>query len=185
MTIEEEDKKKRSEMAHAIVDVMTNLMPHQQDNIDVQHKIWDQLFMMSSYRLEVDSPFQKPTPEEMQKKPEPLAYPENNPKYRFYGNNIKKMIDEVKDWADDDKKEALILAIANHMKKSYLNWNRDTVDDKIIFDHLFELSDGKINLNKADEDLSAAADLINTNAAPVKKYKGRKRKYHNKNRKKH
>ncbi len=179
------DDKKRNEMAQAIVDVMGNISPHSKDLPDVQHKLWDQLFMISDYRLKVDAPFPIPTEEEAQSRPEPLAYPENNPKYRFYGNNIKRMIDEVKNWESGPKKEALILSIANHMKKCYLNWNLDTVDDRVIFDHLFELSGGNINLNKKDEDLSKAADLLGS--APKKRNtnKSRKRRSRGKSHRRH
>lgn len=182
--VNEENEEKRKAMAEIIIDVMGNISPLSQNIPDVHHKLWDQLYMMSDYNLEVDSPFPKPTEEEMRKHPEPLAYPENNPRYRFYGNNIKKMIDEVKDWEQGPKREALILSIANHMKKCYLNWNKDTVEDKIIFDHLFELSGGKINLNKKDEDLSRAADLI-SGGKKKRNHRSKKRKYRGKGRKRH
>lgn len=186
--VNEKDDKKRKEMAETIVEVMGNISPFSKNNPDDEHKLWDQLFMISDYKLEVDSPYPMPTAEEMQKHPEPLAYPENNPRYRFYGNNIKLMIDEAKKWEEGPKKEALILSIANHMKKSYLNWNKDTVEDYIIFDHLYELSDGKINLNKKDEDLSAASDLIdnnNNNTNKKRNYKSKRRKYKGRSRKRH
>lgn len=175
------DKEERNMAAHTIIDVMGNLSPHLRDVPDFQHKLWDQLFLMSDYQLDVDSPYPKPTREEREKKPTPLAYPENNPKYRFYGNNIKLMIDEVKDWEAGPKKEGIILTIANHMKKSYLNWNRDAVDDNIIFEHLYELSNGKINLKKKDEDLSDASDLIRGK----KSYKSKRKRHHGKGRKRH
>jgi hypothetical protein len=110
-------------------------------------------------------------------RPEPLSYPQNHPKYRFYGNNIKRMIDVANSWEEGDKKEGLILTIANHMKKCFLNWNKDTVEDEVIFEHLFELSDGKINLKNSDEDLSDASNLLknkkrfNTNSSGKKNYK--------------
>lgn len=170
------DDKKRNEMALAIVEVMGNLTPHLRDVADFQQQLWDQLFIMSDFKLEVDSPFPKPSPEEINQKPTPLDYPENNPKYRFYGNNIKRMIDEVKDWEESDKKEGIILTIANHMKKSYLNWNKDMVDDKIIFDHLYELSDGKINLNIKDEDLSDTSNLLRGKTKQHSTNKPKKRK---------
>ncbi len=179
------DDDKRNKAAREVIAVMGNLTPHLRDVPDFQHKLWDQLFMISNYKLEVDSPFPKPDPEEQKKAIKPLNYPENNPKYRFYGNNIKRMIDEVKDWEDSDKKEGLILTIANHMKKCYLNWNRDTVDDKVIFNHLYELSDGKINLKQKDEDLSSASNLVgksNSSKSKPKHYKYKKKKYYNKGR---
>ncbi|TBW29052.1 DUF4290 domain-containing protein [Gramella sp. KN1008] len=155
-----EDDKERNKVARSIISVMGNMNPHLRDVPDFQHKLWDQLFIISDFKLDVESPFPKPTKEMLAERPDRLEYPENNPKYRFYGNNIKKMIDEAKDYEEGDLKEALVLTIANHMKKSYLNWNRDSVDDGVIFEHLRELSGGKINLKNADEDLSEASDLI-------------------------
>lgn len=189
--VEVEDDKKRNEMAKAIIGVMGNLTPHLRDVPDFQHKLWDQMFIISDFKLDVESPFPKPSREKLNETPAPLSYPENNPKYRFYGNNIKRMIDEVKDWEDSDKKEGLILTIANHMKKCYLNWNRDTVDDKIIFDHLYDLSDGKINLKNEDEDLSQASSLVRGNPtnptnhnnsssnSSSSNYKSKNKKHHN------
>lgn len=155
-----EDDKERNKVARSIISVMGNMNPHLRDVPDFQHKLWDQLFIISDFKLDVESPFPKPTREMLAERPDMLNYPENNPKYRFYGNNIKKMIDEAKDYEEGEFKEALVLTIANHMKKSYLNWNRDSVDDEVIFEHLRDLSNGKINLKNSDEDLSQASDLV-------------------------
>lgn len=155
-----EDREERNKVAKSIIAVMGNLNPHLRDVPDFQPMLWDQLFIISDFKLDVDSPFPIPTKEELMERPEPLGYPQNYPKYRFYGNNIKRMIDVANEWEEGDKKEALVLTIANHMKKSYLNWNKDTVEDDVIFGHLFELSEGKINLKESDEDLSNASDLL-------------------------
>lgn len=155
-----ETKEERNKAAKSIISVMGNLNPHLRDVPDFQHMLWDQLFIISDYKLDVDSPFPKPIREEIERHPEPLQYPQNHPKYRFYGNNIKRMIDAANKWESGPKKEGLILTIANHMKKSFLNWNRDTVEDEVIFDHLYELSEGKINLRQSDEDLSDSSDLM-------------------------
>lgn len=173
-----EDDAERNKVAKSIISVMGNMNPHLRDVPDFQHKLWDQLFIISDFKLDVDSPFPKPTREMLAERPDMLKYPENNPKYRFYGNNIKRMIDAAKDLEEGDFKEALVLTIANHMKKSYLNWNRDSVDDEVIFDHLKDLSNGKINLKNADEDLTQASDLIrgggNKKKYSKKKNTGRK-----------
>jgi hypothetical protein len=158
-----EDKEERNKVAKSIIDVMGNLNPHLRDVPDFQHKLWDQLFIMSDFKLDVDSPFPKPSKEKLQERPEGLAYPQAHPKYRFYGNNIQKMIDICIGWEDGELKQALKYAIANHMKKSYLNWNKDTVDDKVIFDHLMELSNGKINLGSLDEELTTSSSLMRNN----------------------
>jgi hypothetical protein len=155
-----EDRVERNKMAKGIIAVMGNLNPHLRDVPDFQPMLWDQLFIISDFKLDVDSPYPIPTREELMERPEPLKYPQNYPKYRFYGNNIKRMIDVAIGWEDGDKKDGLILTIANHMKKCFLNWNKDTVEDDVIFAHLFELSDGKINLKNSDEDLSDASNLL-------------------------
>jgi len=160
--ISKEDREERNKVAKSIIAVMGNLNPHLRDVPDFQHKLWDQLFIISDFKLDVDSPFPKPSKEELQQRPEPLDYPQNHPKYRFYGNNIKKMIDVAISWEDGPKKDGLVLTIANHMKKCFLNWNKDSVEDDVIFNHLFELSEGKLNLKESTEDLTAAQDLINT-----------------------
>ncbi len=155
-----EDREKRNKTAKSIIAVMGNLNPHLRDVPDFQHMLWDQLFIISDFKLDVDSPFPIPSKEELTERPEPLEYPQNHPKYRFYGNNIKRMIDVANSWEDGDKKEGLILTIANHMKKCFLNWNKDTVEDDVIFGHLYELSKGKINLMKSEEDLRDASILM-------------------------
>lgn len=155
-----ESKEERNKIAKSIIAVMGNLNPHLRDVPDFQHKLWDQLFIISDFKLDADSPFPKPSREELLERPEPLDYPQNHPKYRFYGNNIKKMIDVACSWEDGDKKDGLVLTIANHMKKCFLNWNKDTVEDDVIFDHLFELSAGKLNLKDSEEDLSSSQELM-------------------------
>jgi len=153
-TIEE-----RNTMAKAIVHVMGNMQPHLRDVPDFQHKLWDQLFIMSDYELDVDTPYPKPEREVLQAKPTGLPYPKSASKYRFYGNNIQIMIDTALTWEEGEMKDALVYTIANHMKKCYLNWNKDTVDDEVIFRHLSELSGGKLVLNDK-EVLSDSKNLL-------------------------
>ena len=157
------DRDQRNKMARYIIQVMGNLNPHLRDVPDFQHKLWDQLFIMSDFKLEVDSPYPILSREVLQMKPDRLEYPQNFPKYRFYGNNIKYMIDVDNKWEEGDMKSVLIKVIANHMKKSYLSWNKDTVKDDVIFEHLYELSNGKINLLESAEELINTNDLMRTN----------------------
>tara|TARA_B100001248_G_C27270869_1_gene403022 strand:- start:194 stop:826 length:633 start_codon:yes stop_codon:yes gene_type:complete len=177
----QKSKDERNRIAKSVISVMGNLQPHLRDVSDFQHKLWDQLFIMSDFKLDVDSPFEKPKKEELLAKPDPLSYPQNFPKYRFYGNNIKIMIDEAVKWDSGDKKEALVYIIANHMKKCFLNWNKDSVEDQVIFDHLHELSNSKIDLRNSKESLLDASVLMRSKKRfSNKKYfkknnKGRKR----------
>lgn len=158
-----ENRNERNKAAKYIISVMGSLNPHLRDVPDFQHKLWDQLFIMSDFRIDVDSPYPTPNREVLEQKPGRLAYPQNFPKYRFYGNNIKYMIDVACSWEDGSLKDALIIVIANHMKKSFLSWNKDTVKDDVIFEHLYEMSAGKINLQSTDEELSTTSDLMKVN----------------------
>ena len=188
--LEIEDRSERNKMAKAIIDVMGNLNPHLRDVPDFQHKLWDQLFIMSDFKLDADSPYPKPLRELLEARPDPLGYPQNFPKYRFYGNNIKKMIDIAIDWEDGEMKTALIHVIATHMKKSFLNWNKDTVEDDVIYNHLDELSGGKIVVKATDAPLTISEDLIKisnkkngkNNSSKSNQTKNRKAGFRNKKR---
>ena len=156
----ENDTEERNKKAKAIIGVMGNLNPHLRDVPDFQHKLWDQFFIMANFDIDVESPFEKPQKEVLDMKPEKLPYPQNFPKYRFYGNNIKRMIAVAIEWEEGELKDVLVFTIANHMKKNFLSWNKDTVEDVVILAHLEELSGGKLKVAAAQLPLSESADLI-------------------------
>ena len=158
--VAETDREQRNKLAKAIIGVMGNLNPHLRDVPDFQHKLWDQLFIMSQFELDVDAPFEKPQQEVLAQRPERLAYPSNSQKYRFYGNNINHMIEVAKSWEEGDMKDALVFTIANHMKKCFLNWNKDTVEDEVIFTHLEELSKGTLSVKAELLPLTSSADFL-------------------------
>ncbi|MEH0007247.1 MAG: DUF4290 domain-containing protein [Flavobacteriales bacterium] len=146
-----EDRKKRNADAHYVIEVMGNLNTQLRDIPELKHKLWDQLFIMADFNLDVDSPYPKLTREEMLARPKRLAYPEKNRRYRFYGRNIQLMIDQAVTWKSGPKRDALVMIIANHMKKCFLAWNRGIVADGVIFGHLKQLSGGQIDLIDSDE----------------------------------
>ena len=158
--METQDRDDRNKMAKAVIGIMGNMNPHLRDVPDFQHKLWDQLFIMSNFELDVDSPYEKPQKEVLAQKPRRLAYPQKNPKYRFYGNNIKSMINVTSNWDDGDLKSALVYNIANHMKKCFLNWNKDTVQDEVILNHLSELSDNKLKVKEEDLPLTNSSEFL-------------------------
>ena len=155
-----EDKEERNKMSKAIIGIMGNLSPHLRDVPDFQHKLWDQLFIMSDFELDVDGPYEKPSRELLEEKPARLPYPQQFPRYRFYGNNLKSMINVAKGWEDGDMKNALVFNIANHMKKCFLNWNKDTVEDIVILNHLAELSDKTLTVKEELLPLTDTAELL-------------------------
>ncbi len=146
-----EDKEKRQKVAQAIIDVIGNLNPHLRDVSDFKHKLWDHLFIMSDFKLDVASPYPKPTRETFEERPAKIDYPQEPIRYRYYGKYIIKMIKTVSEMAEFEHRPQMIRQLANHMKKGYLNWNKDSVEDQIILDHLSELSNGKLKLTGEQE----------------------------------
>lgn len=173
------DRVKRNNLAKAIIGVMGNMNPHLRDVPEFQHKLWDQLFIMSNFELDIDSPYPLPSKEVYEERPDKLEYPQNFPKYRFYGNNIKRMIDIAIDWEEGELKNALVYNIANHMKKCFLNWNKDTVEDSVIHTHLEELSEGKLKVSSDQLPLSSSSNLLKFKSkngnGPKSNQKNRKR----------
>jgi len=155
-----EDREKRNKMARAIIGVMGNLNPHLRDVPDFQHKLWDQLFIMSDFKLDVDCPFEKPQEEVLKARPQRISYPVSVQKYRFYGNNIIKMIMVAKGWEEGEMKDALVYNIANHMKKCFLNWNKDSVEDTLIFEHLKELSENNLKVKDSLLPLTESSEFL-------------------------
>ena len=137
----------RNEQAKSIVRIMANLVGGPKDSEDFWHKLWDQLFVISDFQLDVDTPFEKPTPTAANK-PKHLSYPKHSIQFRPYGHLMEEIIRKVaKEEAGEDH-DQLVKNIAYHLKKQYLLWNRDSVNDKLIIEHLNTLSDGAIQLDE-------------------------------------
>ncbi len=145
-----EDREERNRAARAIINIMGNLNPHLRDVADFKHKLWDHLAIMSDFKLDIDSPYEKPEPEIFKEKPRRVPYKEGEIKYKHYGRMMEKIIDIAAEMEESDEKDLLIEVIANHMKKSYLTWNREAVDDSVILKDLEELSGGRIKPGPVD-----------------------------------
>ena len=140
------DKEERQKVANAIISVMGQLNPHLRDITDYTHKLWDHLFIISNFKLDVDSPYPKPMEGEIATKPELLQYSKGKRKirYAYYGKSVSMFIKEAISKEDEKEKKALVIAICNLMKKSFLTWNKDFVEDEVIFRHLKELSEEQL-----------------------------------------
>lgn len=165
-----EDRERRNYLARATINVMGQLNPHLRDVNDFKHKLWDHLFIMSDFKLDVDSPYPIPSPEILTKKPEPLAYSSNNIKFKHYGRNIEKIIDKACEMEDGQVKDTLVKLIANHLKKSYLTWNRDAVNDEEIAAHLAILSKDRLMLQE-DVKLNETSEILSR--SKKKKFTGK------------
>lgn len=159
-----QDDEKRNQCTYSIIEVMGNLNPHLRDIPDFQHKLWDQLFIISNFKLKVDSPYPIPTREQMNTYPRKMDYPAHETNYKYYGSNIRKMIDAIKNWEEGEKKDSVKLLLANQMKKNYVKWNKDFVDDQIIFRHLHELSDGNLSFPGHESLMQVAPQNNNNNS---------------------
>ena len=139
-------KEERNEMALAIVEFMGQRNPHLRDEENYKHKLWDHLFILSNYELDVDSPYPPVSAEDLISKPRKMDYPSLDNAYKFYGKSILQLIEKAIALEEGDEKEALTHVIANNMKKSYNVYNKEHVQDDVIFRHLKELSDNKLDL---------------------------------------
>ena len=143
-------KEERNEMAVAIVDFMGQRNPQLRDEENYKHKLWDHLYVLSNYDLDVDSPYPFPTVEELNEKPKKMEYPKLQGDFKFYGKSILQLIDKAIELEAGDEKDALIQVIANNMKKSYNVYNKEHVQDEVIFRHLKDLSENRLNLTSLD-----------------------------------
>ena len=156
--IDIEDREKRNHQAKSIIEVMGNLNPHLRDVPDFKHKLWDHLFIMSDFHLDVDSPYDRPSKESFEEKPEKLKYSDNNIKFRHYGKILPLIIKRTIDIDEGEYKDFLVFTIANHMKKSYLTWNKANVEDEVILKHLSQMSDDKLSMKETFK-LSSFSDV--------------------------
>jgi len=176
------DRNERLQCAMAIVQVMAQLNPPLRDVENFQQKLWDHMIIMSNYQLDVDGPYPKPRPDAFLIKPEKPEYPKGRIKYKHYGKTIEEIIEKAIDYEEGDEKQELARQIANHLKKSYLNWNKDSIHDEVIFKNLTEISKGKLKLDETTP-LSSHQELRGNSPAPKKFYKNHKFRNKFKNRK--
>jgi hypothetical protein len=184
------EKDERNKAARAIIEVMGQLNPHLRDVDDFRHKLWTHLFIMSDFKLDVDSPYEMPQPEILNSKPDVMTYPKSRIKYGHYGKYTQSILAESKSVTDEDEREYLKTTMANFMKKQYLAYNNDAVENHVIANQLKDLSNGDLILENPDELMNTNLILksfgIQPNKRPKKNQKNNNNNNHknNKNRKK-
>ncbi len=164
-----EDRQKRNQSAQAVIDVMGNLYPYLRDVAEYKHKLWDHIAIMSNFELDIDYPYEPPSPDILTEKPHRVPYNQNDIKLRHYGLITSKLIESAIEMEGDEQR-ILIEQIANQMKKLYLAWNRDSVEDEKIISDLEELSGHRL---KVPKDMKLTEVKI---AAPVQPKKKKKKK---------
>lgn len=163
-----DDREERNIAAQSVIDVMGNLYPFLRDIPDFKHKLWDHLAIMTDFQLDIDYPYDPPTPGILAGKPHKIPYNNGEIKYKHYGRIVEMMIKRAAEYEEGPEKDSLIQMIADHMKKCYLTWNKETVDDEKVMADFNELSKGKIDVPE-DFQLSETKDLIFTKKDNKKK----------------
>ncbi len=141
-----ESRQERNEMAAVIVDTMAHVNPKMKERTDYKQTLWDHMMMMANYELDVDCPYPIHREEPAQMHPQPLRRASTTIRYRHYGRALEDMVRAVADMPEGDERSALTQQLAHLMKRQYLQWNRDSVEDDVIVDQLAELSNGRLSL---------------------------------------
>ena len=145
MTIE--DRAKRQQQTRAVIELMGFLNPHLKNVEDFRHMLWDHLFFISDFKLDVDSPYPIPQKETYKAKPDPMAYPKRHPKYSHLGKNLELVIDKALKEDNPEKKAGFSNAIAYYMKLSYSNWHKELVHDDAIRSELNNITNGELEFS--------------------------------------
>jgi hypothetical protein len=179
-----EDKDLRNKAARAIIEVMGQLNPHLRDVDDYKHKLWTHLFVMSDFNLDVDSPYEMPNREVLNEKPQKVDYPSGKIRYGHYGKYTEKILKELVKENDPEAKEHIKNLMANFMKKQFLAYNNDTVENHVIAKQLSDLSDGELKLDNPDSLMQTNHILKSFGITPNKRKKVKSNNMNNQNGKK-
>ena len=153
------DRAERQRCANTIINIMGNMFPHLRDVPDFKHKLWDHLAIMSDFKLDIDYPYEIIRKDNLSTKPDSVSYPHVSMQYRHYGHLLETLIKKACAFPEGNEKDNLVALICNHMKKDYMAWNKDTVDDRKIAEDLYELSDGKLQMT--DDILQLMDERVN------------------------
>lgn len=175
-----DDRDERNKMAETIIDVMAHVNPKVKERTDYRHILWDHMMLIANYELDVDSPYPIEHEEDAILHPHPIKHQESNIHYRHYGRALEDMVKAVAEMEDSPERQKIVSQIAHTMKRQYLQWNRETVEDELIVEQLTELSGGRLSLPEGfkfrdtkeyTDAIAAAQAKKDTNDAKKKKKK--------------
>lgn len=172
-----EDKAERQRCANTIINIMGNMFPHLRDVPDFKHKLWDHLAIMSDFNLDIDYPYEIVEKDNLKTKPEPVEYPSARIRNRHYGRMLEKLIKKAADYPEGEEKKQLVSLVANHMKKSFMAWNKDSVDDRKIFDDLKEYTEGAIQLSEETTKLMEQRSFVPRKTRPANNNNNNRRNF--------
>ena len=159
-----ENRAERQRCANTIINIMGNMFPHLRDVPDFKHKLWDHLAIMSDFKLDIDYPYEIIRKDNLNTKPEAIPYPNTKIRYRHYGRTLEVLIKKAVEFPEGDEKRNLVALICNHMKKDFMTWNKDTVDDRKIAEDLETYSNGQLHMT--DDIVRLMAERISQNYRP-------------------
>jgi hypothetical protein len=142
-----EDKEKRNSYAKSVVELMKQINPNVKDSQDYDQKVWDDLFIITEFKLDVDSPYEKPEASILTRKPQRMGYNSNEIKYRHFGRTIELLIDQAIALEDKEEQEGAVVTIGKLMKSFYMSWNKDFIEDEQVLKSIKELSNGNLNID--------------------------------------
>lgn len=171
-----QDREERKRCANTIINIMGNMFPHLRDVNDFKHILWDHLAIMADFKLDIDYPYEIVKKEELHTRPPRLPYNNFRIRYRHYGKTLEHMIRKATEFEPGLEKDQLIWMLATQMKKSFLTWNKESVDDRKIFKDLDELSEGRIVLNEEDHKLLDCREILARNNTSNSNKKNNSRK---------
>ena len=150
------DKEKRTELAYTLIELIKQLTPSLKDQPENPQRLWDDLYIIADFNLDVNNPYPVPVPEVLFKKPMRVAYPQSEVRYKHYGKNLERLVKEAMKLEDQQEREDAIIYLGKLMKTFYGNWNKETLDDSVIIKDLKLLSGGKLDMNieKVREEMS-------------------------------
>lgn len=166
-----QDRAERQRCANTIINIMGSMYPHLRDVPDFKHKLWDHLAIMSGFELDIDYPYEIIRKDNLVTRPEQIPYPHARIRYRHYGRTLEVLIRKAAEFPEGNEKQNLVALICNHMKKDYMAWNKDTVDERKIAEDLHELSGGKLQLT--EDILRLMGERLNQSNRQKTNYNGR------------
>jgi hypothetical protein len=147
-------QEKRTELAYTLIELIKQLTPTMKDQPENPQRVWDDLYIIANFNLDINSPFPVPEPSILFKKPEKVDYPQSQVRFKHYGKNIEKLVKEALKLEDEQERQDAIIYLGKLMKTFYGNWNKETLDDSVILKDIQEMSGGalKLTIEKVRED---------------------------------
>jgi Domain of unknown function (DUF4290) len=179
--LEIEDRALRQKNAEAVIEVMAILSPQMKAIEDYQHKLWDHLFLIADYQLDVDCPYPVPTKEKKQSKPEPLPYPKTKIRWNHFGKKFEDLFNRAMEETDEEKKAGFINVLAMFMKVAYNNWHKENIHDDMVKDELAQMSKGALIYDPNVKFTDVVSTSIEGTINPIETTTKFKKQFNNRN----